>query len=96
MRLSRRAAADANLVLPRRFAECGDLSPLSEAREGASLDLTHAFAREPELAPNLLERLGIGIAVHPVAELHDLSFSVGQGVDGLSNGTLGERQMHFL
>ena len=41
--------------LTRRLAERGDLAPLGKPRERTGLDLPDPLARQPELAPDLLE-----------------------------------------
>src|SRR5207245_8363209 len=60
------------------------------------LDLAHTLAGQPQLPPDLLERLGIGIAVHPVPQLDDLALAVGQRVDGRADRLLREADVHFL
>src|SRR6476620_12254817 len=63
-----------------RFAERGNLAALGQPLQCSRLDLAHALARQSERAADLFERLRIGVAVHPVAKLHDLALSVGQGL----------------
>src|SRR6266568_5900371 len=78
------------------LAERRDLAPLCQPLQGARLDLPHTFARQAQLSPDLLERLGIGITVHPVAQLDDLALTLRQCLDGAADSVLREADVHFL
>ena len=61
-----------------RPAQRRDLAPLRQPLQGARLDLPHALAGQAQLSPDFLERLRIGVAVHPIAELDDVALSPAQ------------------
>src|SRR5437588_11561157 len=78
------------------LAERGDLAALGKMRQRLRLDLPDALARDAERPADLLERLGIAVAVHAVAELDDLALTVRQALDRRPPGALGEAEMHLL
>src|SRR6185295_2616893 len=77
-------------------AECRNLPALSEPPQRLRLDLPHALARDPELPPDLLERLRIPITVHPVAQLLDVALAFGQRLHCLPDSVLRETDVHLL
>src|SRR5215210_1832486 len=78
------------------LAERRDLASLGEPLQGLGLDLPYALSCQPELLPDLLERLRIAVAVHAVAELDHVAFALRQGVDRTADGVLREADVHFL
>src|SRR6266542_3954591 len=82
--------------LGRSVGQCVDLAPLGEASEGLRLDLSDAFPRQAEDPADLLQRPRIGIAVHPVAQLHDLPFAVGERLDRKTYRFLAETDVNLL
>src|SRR5207253_11164680 len=73
-----------------------DLALDGEPLERLRLDLAHALAGQPERPADLLERLRIGVAVHPVAELHDLALALRRRVHRAAQRLLGEADVHLL
>src|SRR6266540_5554821 len=82
--------------LGRGLGESLDLAPFGEPPERLCLDLPDALPRETERAADLLERFRIRVAVHPVAELHDLPLPVGEGLDGATDGLLRKADVQLL
>src|SRR5438067_9173072 len=73
-----------------------DLALDREPLEGLRLDLADALPRESERPPDLLERLRIGVAVHPVAELQDVPLALREGVHGPAERLLGQADVDLL
>src|SRR5438552_1587585 len=66
-----------------------DLALDGEPLERLRLDLAHPLPRQSERPPDLLERLRIGVAVHPVAQLQDVALALREGVHGPAERLLG-------
>src|SRR5438132_4724495 len=73
-----------------------DLAPFGEARERLRLDLADAFSRHSDDPADLLERLRIAVAVHPVPELDDLLLALRERLDRLPHRALGEADVDLL
>src|SRR5918912_1802203 len=73
-----------------------DLSLHGQPLERLRLDLTDALARHAERAADLLERLRVGVAVEPVAELEDVPLALREVLERAVQHLLLEAHVHLL
>src|SRR3954469_15968655 len=71
------------------------LAQSRETLERFGLDLTHALPGQPEAAPDVLERLRIGV-VEAVAQDQDLPLAVSQGRQRLSQCLAAQRDLDLF
>src|SRR5918912_2023373 len=83
-------------VIPSAWQTRLDISLGRQPLERLRLDLADALPRHAERAADLLERLRIGIAVEPVAELEDVPLALGEILEGAVQHLLLEAHVHLF
>src|SRR5437763_8502803 len=73
-----------------------DLALDCEPLERLRLDLAHPLPRQSERPPDLLERLRVGVAVHPVPQLQDVARALREGVHVSAERLRGEADVDLL
>src|SRR5919202_5484773 len=83
-------------VIPSAWQKRLDLSLHGQPLERLRLDLADALPRHAKRAADLLERLRVGIAVEPVAELEDVALALGEILERAVQRLLLEADVHLL
>src|SRR5918912_2365041 len=93
---ARSAGSHERRVIPSAWQKRLDLSLHRQPLERLRLDLADALARHAERAADLLERLRVGIAVEPIAELEDVALALGEVLEGAVQHLLLQAHVHLL